>query len=168
MLKTSFPIACWMAFFTLIETAALGQATPVVVEGCSVFDPESLKLLEDRTIIIRGDRIVAVTAKEKAEIPANAVVFDGRGRFAIPGLIDAHVHLVHVLNFAHVTGDEVLPLYLAFGVTSVRKHDPAARHSRGARPSRSRTRPAAAPRILAALSQTLWLSPRRRAGRPPP
>ena len=35
-------------------------------------------------------------------------------------LIDAHVHLVHVLNFARVTADEILPLYLAAGVTSVR------------------------------------------------
>src|SRR5207249_2442192 len=41
-------------------------------------------------------------------------------KFAIPGLIDAHVHVVHVLDFAHVTGDEVLPLYLAAGVTSIR------------------------------------------------
>jgi hypothetical protein len=35
-------------------------------------------------------------------------------------LIDAHVHLVHVLDYARVTGDEVLPLFLAAGVTSVR------------------------------------------------
>jgi hypothetical protein len=35
-------------------------------------------------------------------------------------LIDAHVHLVHVLDFAHMTADEVLPLYLAAGVTSIR------------------------------------------------
>ena len=45
---------------------------------------------------------------------------DGRDKYALPGLIDAHVHLVHVSDFAHVTGDEVLPLYLAAGVTSVR------------------------------------------------
>ncbi|MFO1021730.1 MAG: amidohydrolase family protein [Planctomycetales bacterium] len=38
----------------------------------------------------------------------------------IPGMIDAHVHLVHVLDFAHVTGDEILPLFTAAGVTSVR------------------------------------------------
>ena len=53
-------------------------------------------------------------------MPADAVHIDGGGKFALPGLIDAHVHLVHVLDFAHVTGDEVLPLYLAAGVTSIR------------------------------------------------
>lgn len=70
---------------------------------------------------MRGDRIVAVASpEEKIDVPPDAARVDGRGRFAVAGLIDAHVHLVHVLNYAHVTGDEVLPLYLAAGVTSVR------------------------------------------------
>ena len=38
----------------------------------------------------------------------------------IPGLIDAHVHLVQILAESHITGDEILPLFLAAGVTSVR------------------------------------------------
>ena len=75
------------------------------------------RLRRDR---LQGERIVAVSAPgEKTEIPAGAVRIDGRGKFVVPGLIDAHVHLVHVLDFAHMTGDEVLPLYLAAGVTSV-------------------------------------------------
>ena len=93
----------------------------IAIEGCSVFDPESGKMLPERTIIVRGERIVSVTSSdEKAEIPPDATRIDGRGKFALPGLIDAHVHVVHVLDFAQVTGDEVLPLYLAAGVTSVR------------------------------------------------
>src|SRR6185369_2488961 len=52
--------------------------------------------------------------------PEGARVIDAKGKFIIPGLIDAHVHLVHRLNFAHVTGDEILPAFLAAGVTSVR------------------------------------------------
>jgi imidazolonepropionase-like amidohydrolase len=91
----------------------------VVIEGCSVFDPESGKMLDGRTIVVRGERIVAVTTQDdKIEIPQEATRIDGRGKFALPGLIDAHVHVVHVLDFAQVTGDEVLPLYLAAGVTS--------------------------------------------------
>ena len=45
-------------------------------------------------------------------------MIDAAGKFLLPGLIDAHVHLVHRLNFARVTGDEVLPLFLAAGVTA--------------------------------------------------
>ncbi len=78
-------------------------------------------MLPERTILIRGSRIDRVFgANEVSEIPTDAMRIDGRGKFALPGLIDAHVHVVHVLDFAHVTGDEVLPLYLAAGVTSIR------------------------------------------------
>ncbi|MDM7916558.1 MAG: amidohydrolase family protein, partial [Candidatus Eisenbacteria bacterium] len=37
-----------------------------------------------------------------------------------PGLIDGHVHLVHLADRSRVSGDEFLPMFLANGVTSVR------------------------------------------------
>ncbi|MFN0055007.1 MAG: amidohydrolase family protein [Planctomycetales bacterium] len=93
----------------------------LAIVDCQLFDPESEQLLPHRTIVVRGARIVGVHGPdERPAIPADAVRIDGRGKFALPGLIDAHVHLVHVSDFARVTGDELLPLYLAAGVTSVR------------------------------------------------
>src|SRR5262245_43876943 len=105
----------------IVATPAPAAESSVVIEHCSVFDPDSEKMLPDRTIVIRGAQIVRVAAgNEVVDVPADATHVDGQGKFAIPGLIDAHVHVVHVLDFAHVTGDEVLPLYLAAGVTSIR------------------------------------------------
>ncbi len=93
----------------------------VVIDHCAVFDSKSGELLPERTIVVRGQQIVAVAAAgEAVDVAKDATRIDGRGKFALPGLIDAHVHVVHVLDFAHVTGDEVLPLYLAAGVTSIR------------------------------------------------
>jgi len=110
-----------VALPVVASQTARGQSPAVVIEGCSVFDPESGTMLDGRTIVVRGHRIAAVAGPgEAVEIPAGATRVDGRKRFALPGLIDAHVHLVHVLDYAGVTGDEVLPLYLAAGVTSVR------------------------------------------------
>lgn len=95
--------------------------TTVVIEGCSLFDSESATLVPDQTLVIRGSTIVHVAGKNKIpDIPSDALRIDGRGKYALPGFIDAHVHVVHILDYAHVTGDEVLPLYLAAGVTSVR------------------------------------------------
>lgn len=103
------------------DAAAPADEPVLVIEHCSLFDPERGEMLPDRTIVIRGEKIAAVLGpEEKADVPADAKRIDSRGKFAIPGLIDAHVHLVHVLDFAHVTGDEMLPLYLAAGVTSIR------------------------------------------------
>lgn len=102
-----------------------GKNQPVnvlVLRGANIFDAERGEMLAGQTIIIRGERIEqagpepALTRK----IPARARVIDARGKFIIPGLIDAHVHLVHQLNSAHVTGDEVLPMFLAAGVTAIR------------------------------------------------
>jgi hypothetical protein len=113
-------LATAASFLAGIDTLAAAE-TCVVIERCGVFDPESGTMLPERTIVIRGERIVGLTGQGAlGDVPADAERIDGRGKFALPGLIDAHVHVVHVLDFAHVTGDEVLPLYLAAGVTSIR------------------------------------------------
>lgn len=113
-----------LMMFLIVTCGGLlsAEETVVVISNCSVFDPVSEKMLLERTIVIRGDKIASVSSPdgEPIQIPANAVRIDGAGKYAIPGLIDAHVHIVHVIDFARVTGDEVLPLYLAAGVTSVR------------------------------------------------
>ena len=100
---------------------AVPNQPSLVIEHCTLFDAEAGQMLPDRTVVVKGERIVAVTqAGLSPKIPPHTVRIDGHGKFLLPGFIDAHVHLVHVLDFAHVTGDEVLPLYLAAGVTSVR------------------------------------------------
>jgi len=71
-----------------------------------VFDGEHT--LADATVLVDGDRIVAVGPGIAA--PAGSVVVDGRGETLLPGLIDAHVH---------VHGAAALEQSLAFGVTTV-------------------------------------------------
>jgi hypothetical protein len=105
--------------FAAMLAAAAAPGAEVVINDVSVYDPAAGAMHAGRTIVIAGDRIKAVRGAGQP-LPDGATVIDGRGKFAVPGLIDAHVHLVHRLNFAHVTGDEVLPLFLAHGVTSVR------------------------------------------------
>ena len=110
-----------MSGLSFAPLQAADAPTAVVIQNCTLFDPETSALLAGRTILIRGDKIVSVTAADQPlDVPADATTIDGQGKFAIPGLIDAHTHSVHVLDYAHLTGDEVLPLYLAAGVTSIR------------------------------------------------
>lgn len=125
---TNFPSLSRTPTIAIALLVALGLAIPlsaapplVVIENASVFDSESGTMLPSRTIVIRDSTIASVEEwSKKSEVLADATRIDGRGKFVIPGLIDAHVHVVHVLDYAHITGDEVLPLYLAAGVTSVR------------------------------------------------
>lgn len=102
-------------------TVTASDAPVIVIENVRIFDPASEQMLSERTINIRDSEILSITESNVTTPASDAVTrIDGRGKFALPGLIDAHVHIVHVLDFAHMTGDEVLPLYLAAGVTSVR------------------------------------------------
>ncbi|MDP2310853.1 MAG: amidohydrolase family protein [Pseudomonadota bacterium] len=72
--------------------------------------PDPGATLADATVLFQGDRIVAVGPRADVVVPANARVIDVAGRWVLPGLIDAHVH---------VFDERDLPLFLAAGVTSV-------------------------------------------------
>jgi len=75
------------------------------------------KILENQTVLIKGDRIFKIGPANKLRIPQNAIVIDGNGAYLMPGLADMHVHL---------KGDWPLPqldLYLANGVTTIRDLD---------------------------------------------
>lgn len=49
--------------------------------------------IKDGTIVMQGGRIIAVGPAEKISIPTDATVIEKRGKFVVPGLMDANVHL---------------------------------------------------------------------------
>ena len=110
-----------VALTSLSAAPSPAAESSLVIKGGSLFDPVAGTFEPVQAIIIEGTKILAVgTTRMPVKIPKDARLIDAAEKFILPGLIDAHVHLVHRLNFAHLTGDEVLPLYLANGVTTVR------------------------------------------------
>jgi imidazolonepropionase-like amidohydrolase len=103
----------------LPRTSGYAQA-PAAPDGITVFtrvaviDGTSPTPRLDRTVVVRGNRIVAEGPSASVTVPAGARVIDGRGKFLIPGLWDMHVHT------AMPGGRDVLRLYIANGVTGVR------------------------------------------------
>ncbi len=67
-------------------------------------------VLLHQTVLVAADRITALGPAADVAVPPDAVRITGRGRYLLPGLTDAHVHLVSATE---------LPLYLASGVTAV-------------------------------------------------
>lgn len=118
----SFRCTMWMtlAAITLANTGAASSPS-VVIQHATIFDSRSGVMVPGRTLVIEGGHIRAIGADGRLpHMPPRTQLIDARGRYVIPGLIDAHVHVVHVVDFAHMTGDEILPLFLANGVTSLR------------------------------------------------
>ena len=68
----------------------------------------------DQTVVVRGNRIVAVGPTRSTAAPSDARTIDARGKFLIPGLWDMHVHT------SIIGGRALLALYVANGVTGVR------------------------------------------------
>lgn len=63
-----------------------------VVRNANVFDSVAGAMRPGSTIVIEDDRFVAVT-QEPLQVD-DAVVIDAGGRAVLPGLVDAHVHVV--------------------------------------------------------------------------
>ncbi len=78
--------------------AVPGPAT-LIITNARLFDGRSDQLREGVDIVIAGNRIAAINPAGTTPLPAAAPgpgpgprIIDARGRVAIPGLIDAHVH----------------------------------------------------------------------------
>jgi len=69
----------------------------VVVNG-TLLDTESMVLVGERHLVLEGDRIVDVSESPPAESDLSGAdhVVDARGRYVMPGFVDAHVH--HVIT----------------------------------------------------------------------
>lgn len=73
-------------------------------------------LQSNMTVVLDGNRIIksGPSAEIKSSNAKNTI--DGKGKFLIPGLWDAHVHFAYMENLA----PSMFQLFLIYGVTSVR------------------------------------------------
>jgi imidazolonepropionase-like amidohydrolase len=90
-------------------------STAMYITHVTVIDPKNSKEIQDRTVIISGDRILEVRDSGGMKPPAGAKVVDGRGKYLIPGLWDMHVHAVFAERL-----DSMLPTFVANGVLGIR------------------------------------------------
>jgi imidazolonepropionase-like amidohydrolase len=129
---TRIPVSCpapvWLefvhrcrlhfSFYPVLLLALCGGCSwsqSLVIKRVTVIDATGRSPTPNMTVVVDGNRIVAVGPWRKTRIPKNAVVVDGTGKFLIPGLWDMH---------AHGTADEHAAwthlLFLANGVVGVR------------------------------------------------
>ena len=75
------------------ERSVPAQQQPVVLKARGMIDVDAGRLVENATVVIQGDRIVAAGRTPDVQVPANASIVDLPSMILLPGLIDAHVHL---------------------------------------------------------------------------
>ncbi|MBL8265893.1 amidohydrolase family protein [Steroidobacter sp.] len=94
-----------------VGTVAFTNARIITMQGDQV--------IENGSIVVSGNRIVAVGSRDTVAIPAGAKVIDASGKTIMPGLIDAHGHIDCCFGVG-VTPQKQPMRYaaLAFGVTT--------------------------------------------------
>ena len=88
---------------------------PIYLTHVTLIDTVAGRELPDRTVVISGDRIAEVTARNRTKVPSDAQVLEGKGKYLIPGLWDMHVHAVFAERL-----DNMFPMFVANGVLGIR------------------------------------------------
>jgi imidazolonepropionase-like amidohydrolase len=110
----------------VVSVLAPASADTTVLENLSVIDGTGSSLKTGQTIIMTDGKIAWIGPASAAHVPAGAKAIDLRGKYAMPGIFDDHVHVGNMhdqdQNSAYFTKENVekaLRTYAAYGVTSV-------------------------------------------------
>ncbi len=111
------------------DQISIGHSEALAITGVNIIDVLQNTVHENNTIICIGGKIDIIGPAESVSIPENAKVLELSGRYIIPGLIDAHVHLAHpgVDDYGRISTESITKKYLRHslltlksGVTTIR------------------------------------------------
>ncbi len=120
-----------IALFAIITTfiqmipSAQTQTTPVAVyllKPAHIFDGESAQLHDNWVVLVRGQKIEAVGPANEIKAPADAKVIELRGMTLMPGLIEAHSHILLHPYSETVWNDQVAHEALSLRVARATNH----------------------------------------------
>ncbi len=96
----------------------------IALVGARLITQDQGAVIENGTVLIEGNRIAAIGAKDAVQIPDTAQQFDVSGKTIMPGIIDVHAHANHFHNGPSPQQNWSYFANLAYGVTTM--HDPSA------------------------------------------
>ncbi len=104
--------------FSALLVSSLTFATPrIIIKNATLIDAAN-PVRENMTVVLQGDAIQSVEKSISVTIDAqNDTIVDAKGKYIIPGLWDAHVHLTFIPELDYKTSYD---LFLANGITSIR------------------------------------------------
>ena len=104
--------------FTVLLVNSLAFASPrIIIKHATLIDAAN-PVRENMTVVLQGDAIQSIEESSSVIIDAqNDTIVDATGKFLIPGLWDAHVHLTFIPELDYKTAYD---LFLANGITSIR------------------------------------------------
>src|SRR6476619_2026112 len=87
--------ATLLAVFAACGVLQLRAAGPsIAITGATLIAGTGAQPIRDAVIVVSDGRIAAAARRSAVAIPADAKTIDAAGKFVIPGLMDANVHLM--------------------------------------------------------------------------
>ena len=104
------------------STAPKPPETVYLLKPAHVFDGESAQLHSGWVVLVRGEKIEAVGSVNEVKAPADARVIELPGMTLMPGLIDAHSHILLHPYSETVWNDQVAREALSLRVARATNH----------------------------------------------
>ena len=115
-------LAFFLPFQTQRQTTSTAPETVYVLKPARVFDGESAQLHENWSIVVRGQKITAAGPATTFNVPDGATVIELPGLTLMPGLIEAHSHVLLHPYTETVWNDQVARESLSLRVARATNH----------------------------------------------
>lgn len=109
----------WSLIFSFLFFGSLSLASEkVIIENVTLIDALN-PVRDNMTIVLKGDVIESIeeSRSKSVIIEEDDIVINAKGKFLIPGLWDAHVHLTFIPELDYKSAFD---LFLLNGITSIR------------------------------------------------
>ena len=108
----------WMGMVAACEAQPVPELTAFT--NVTVLPMTSDAAVPDQTVIVEDGVITEVGPADEVDVPRGATEIDGTGRFLMPGLAEMHAHVPPGDNPPREEVEDILFLYVANGITTIR------------------------------------------------
>ncbi len=109
----------WVIMLALLPRLGAAQNSYAFVD-VTVVPMDRAGVVAGQTVVVQDGVITSVGPSASTQIPAGATRIDGRGRYLMPGLAEMHAHVPPSDNPPREALEDIMFLYLANGVTTIR------------------------------------------------
>ncbi len=114
--------------FLLLLSGTVNASETVVLRGATLIDGTGAPPLDDSVIVIEGNEFARVGSGNDIKIPDGADIIDVSGKYIIPGMMDANIHLFRDVSIEFIARyedrlelliAEAAQIALKYGLTTV-------------------------------------------------
>ena len=114
--------------FLLMLSGIVNATESIVLRGATLIDGTGAPPLENSVIVIEGNKFSLVGSEKDINIPEGANIIDAQGKYIIPGMMDANIHLFRDVSIEFIARyedrlelliAEAAQISLKYGLTTV-------------------------------------------------